>query len=427
MGGETDEEDKPLKSAPAAKKKRYTVYNADWVKMDNFSEWVRPTQGDPFSATCILCPAKIVVKHEGRFALDTHEKTKKHQAVVSSKRKNRAIASFMTKRGSPEEDRIAVVELCSVYHGVLHGHSYLSTDCSIKLNTTLFHDSCIASKVACGRTKSEASIQNVLAPYSQERLVTELKNTPYFSVCSEASNSGNVKVYPYTVQYFHEHEGVKYGLLEFYEDPHETSRAIYEQIVDITESSGLCVRQISAYGADNASVNYGKHNSVFQKLKEVNPRIVKANCKCHLIHNTLKHANRILSSEGYDVECIILKIYSELSCSAKKVESLKEFCKFTSVQYKEILRHVPTRWLSLLPAIQRVLECWPALKCYFLSLGKKDCPAIVWRALCSGGADAADSSDDVTMSECLLLLMHNVMQEFDSAIRKLENESVSLL
>lgn len=45
--------------------------------------------------------------------------------------------------------------------------------------------------------------------------------------------------------------------------------------------------------------------------------------------------------------------------------------------------------------------------------------------MCNG--DAADSGDDVTVSECILLLMHNVMQEFDSAIRKLENENVSLL
>ncbi|KAJ8346710.1 hypothetical protein SKAU_G00281110 [Synaphobranchus kaupii] len=49
--------------------------------------------------------------------------------------------------------------------------------------------------------------------------------------------------------------------------------------------------------------------------------------------------------------------------------------------------------------------------------------------MCRSGADAADSSDEdeATLSECFLLLMHNVMQEFDSAIRKLENESATLL
>ena len=150
-------------------------------------------------------------------------------------------------------------------------------------------------------------------------------------MCSDASNSGNAKLYPYTVQYFHGEQGVQYGLLEFYEDPHETSRAIYEQIVDITEKNALRVNQISAYGADNASVNFGKHNSVFQKLKEVNPHIMKGNCKCHLIHNTLKNAT------GYDAEAIVLKIHSEFSCSAKRADSLKEFCEFMQYSIKKYL------------------------------------------------------------------------------------------
>lgn len=425
MGGETDDEgvgqNEVEDPVPVKKKKRHVTFNEGWANFDTFSEWVRPTQGDPFSAACIVCPAKIVIKHEGRLALENHAKSKKHVAAVQSKRNSRAIDVFMLKKGSPEEDKVAAAELCSVYHGVRHGHSYLPTDCGVKLNALIFKDSSLAPKVSCGRTKSEALVENVLAPYSQERLVAELKKTPFFSVSSDASNSGSTKVYPYTVQYFHEEEGVKYGLLDFYEDANETSRAIYDQMVSITESCGLGVSKISSYGADNASVNYGKHNSVYQKLKEINPYIVKANCKCHLIHNTLKNANRILSAAGHDVECIVLKIYSEFSCSAKKVETLKEFCQFTAVQYKQILRHVPTRWLSLLPAIQRILECWPALKSYFMSLEKSDCPGVIWDAMCSG------DEDDVTVSECVFLLMHNVMQEFDSAIRVLEGESVSVL
>ena len=35
--------------------------------------------------------------------------------------------------------------------------------------------------------------------------------------------------------------------MEFYEDPHETSRAVYEQIVDIIEKNGLRVNQITVY------------------------------------------------------------------------------------------------------------------------------------------------------------------------------------
>jgi hypothetical protein len=52
------------------------------------------------------------------------------------------------------------------------------------------------------------------------------------------------------------------------------------------------------------------------------------------------------------------------------VEEFKEFCDFIDVEYKQILGSVKTRWLSLQPAITRVISMCPALKSYFLSQGK---------------------------------------------------------
>jgi hypothetical protein len=45
-----------------------------------------------------------------------------------------------------------------------------------------------------------------------------------------------------------------------------------------------------------------------------------------------------------------------------QVEELKEFCDFVDVEYKQILGSVKTRWLSLQPAITRVISMFPALK-----------------------------------------------------------------
>ena len=61
---------------------------------------------------------------------------------------------------------------------------------------------------------------------------------------------------------------------------------------------------ISAYTADNASVNCGKNNSVFQKLKADNSGIIKANCMAHVVHNCAKHAGDRLD---IDIESIVKK------------------------------------------------------------------------------------------------------------------------
>ena len=47
---------------------------------------------------------------------------------------------------------------------------------------------------------------------------------------------------------------------------------------------------------------------------------------------------------------------------------MKFFCEFVEIQYKALLKHSKTRWLSLYPAVKRVLEVYPALKAYFLSI-----------------------------------------------------------
>ena len=253
MGGETDDEgasgDRPVKK----KQKRSTCFNNDWMKQEGYAMWLKPCPGDPFYASCSLCPAKILIKYEGKTALDDHIKSKKHKTRMETSRQTKAISSFMVTKSS--QDKVTVAELASTYHSVRHGHSYLSTDCANKLNAKIFNDSEIATKMSCGRTKTEALVENVLAPFSQQRLTADLEKSQYFSVCSDASNSGHTKVFPYTVQYFSPSEGVKYGLLDFYEDSDETSDAIFKQIVSITEHNGLSLDKISAYGADNASVN----------------------------------------------------------------------------------------------------------------------------------------------------------------------------
>ncbi len=40
-------------------------------------------------------------------------------------------------------------------------------------------------------------------------------------------------------------------------------------------------------------------------------------------------------------------------------------------------KHVTTRWLSLFPAINRIIDNIIPLKAYFVGLGTEDCPPII--------------------------------------------------
>ncbi|GFY03539.1 uncharacterized protein TNCV_3211761 [Trichonephila clavipes] len=82
-----------------------------------------------------------------------------------------------------------------------------------------------------------------------------------------------------------------------------------------------------------------------------------------------------------DVENIVMKVFAEFSCSAKKREDLKECFDFFESEYREVIRHVPTRWLSLFKALDRMLSSWGPLKRYFIKRDSDNCPAALWAIL----------------------------------------------
>lgn len=133
---------------------------------------------------------------------------------------------------------------------------------------------------------------------------------------------------------------------------------------------------------------------------------------CHILHNCNKYALKALQ---FDVESLVLKVYSEFSAFAKRTAQLKEFFDFAHLEYKSILRHVPTRWLSLLPALDRLLLNWPVLREYFLNEGENDCAEIIWKAF----------KDENCLALCYCYFIHNIMQIFDIYIKKLESDYIT--
>jgi hypothetical protein len=63
---------------------------------------------------------------------------------------------------STELTKLVAAEITLVYHGIRHGHSYLSQACTADVSKKLFHDSTIGKNLTCGRTKAREIAANVL-------------------------------------------------------------------------------------------------------------------------------------------------------------------------------------------------------------------------------------------------------------------------
>lgn len=313
----------------------------------------------------------------------------------------------------------------------MHHISFNASDCQAKLTHVMYPDSAIVKKTSCGRTKSEALITDVLGPKTLQRVVDDLTSSSrssstlmpkYFSLATDASNVKNRKMFPVCVHYFTVESGINRKLLDFVELNDEHSTAVGGMLVKSLTENQLDISHVVSYAADNASVNYGSRQSVMTELLATNPNILKANCNAHVVHNTLRKLVDVLDR---DVETIVTCVYSHFSISANRRIKLKEFFDFVDIEYHELLRHVPTRWLSLGPAIDRLLQSWAAVVSYFVSLGE-DCPKRVAKHLSINCDDHDCDSLQTRIVKAYLLFVQNLCNVFENSVKKIEKDDFTL-
>lgn len=178
---------------------------------------------------------------------------------------------------------------------------------------------------------------------------------------------------------------------------------------------------VSAFCADNTNANFGKHKSAYTLLHNENNKLIKSGCLAHVVNNAFKHG---LQKLDFDVETVVLKIYGHFSSSASRRENLKSFFDFARVDWEELVKHVPTRWLSLGPAIDKILKLYPAIS-YFISIGD-ECPKVLQKLL-SINADTDTEQDNYLYTKIYIYLTFcaNVVQIFQQTSKRLQNMDTS--
>jgi len=282
-------------------------------------------------------------------SIDTHQvkhKTNLKNSIVST-----TITSFLMEK----ETNVICAEVVHTFHSIRHHHSYRSAECTISLNHKLFPDSNIVKKIHCARTKTIAIAKNILAPHSIDNDVTRLiSNDQIFSISTDASNKVNLKMFPIVIQYYTVDEELVDFVLDLFKDPKETSKTTYNNLNESLKSNNLKVENVLSYGADNASVNYRKHKSVFINLQKQNSYLIKGNCNAHVLHNIAQHG---LYQLPLDIDSLVKKFYAHFLASAKRIDALKECYKYSKdEEYSKPLRQANTKWLSLCEEMKRLIQ-----------------------------------------------------------------------
>ena len=223
-------------------------------------------------------------------------------------------------------------------------------------------------------------------------------------------------LFPIVIQYFDwQKGGLQSKLIEVKSTTNECAVTIATEIKNTLREKGLFEKCVSFTG-DNCNTNFGglrrkeTGNNVFAHLKKDKPSLVGIGCPAHILNNCIHHGVNQLS---IDIESVIYKIYQHFSIYTVRTEALKEYCDFVDINYKKLLSHSKTRWLSLYPGLTRLLQMYPALKSYFLSIEK---PPVALKKFFENEA-----------TELYLWHLHSLVCIFHETVAKIERSKNSVI
>ena len=242
----------------------------------------------------------------------------------------------------------------------------------------LFPDSKIAKEYGSRRTKATCILNQSLAPHFLKETVEVMQNN-VFSLSTDGSNDTDIeKMNPLTVRLY----DVKRNCVvtRFLDmcctsgKTCETASTIFSKIDSKMTEFDIPWSNCVGFSVDNTSVNLGAHNSILSRVLHKNTACYFMGCPCHIIHNTAnKGAKAFTSVTGFDVEDFCIDLFYYFDKSTKRKGVLQEYYEFCDQEYRQILKHVNVRWLSLERAVDRTLKQYEGLKSYFLS-ENESCP-----------------------------------------------------
>lgn len=248
------------------------------------------------------------------------------------------------------------------YHVCKHNQSFSSMDCTSGLLRKMYD-----SKFTCGATKTQAIIINVLFPYVISLIKNQLNAANFVTVMIDSSNHKDLKIVPLLVRYFLPETGVKTVIIEFTDLPGETALQLTNYIWELLRTLKIEKKKI-ALSADNTNTNFegivrrGKNNLFTHLNGNIENNMIGIGCSAHILNNAIQSASDTLP---IDLQLIISKIFQHFYFYSVRVNTLKEFCEFVNSDYKTILGHSKTRWLSLHPALTRLIEIFWSIKIIF--------------------------------------------------------------
>lgn len=380
---------------------RGTKFSISWLEKSDkngviIRDWCEQCTDDPSCAFCKVCKKKFSIANMGFAQIQSHSSGSKHKDLMKSR--NNQCTFVLIKKSAPTgetpklelsgpsscrhwipsnlKERVIKAEILAILTAIKCNISFASIQCLAEMFPAAFDDSNVAKNVKLSETKARYVVKFGLAPYFRKQILSDLLSSSSF-IClyfDETTTKQTKKQLDFYLSFWSsKEEKVVTAYCESYFLGHAEAGKIFDIILSFLSDNNIPVDKLLQFSMDGPNTNLLVKKKIDSHLASLKfpPLIDVGTCTLHQMHTALKKG---LNELNCDVETFALNIYSWFKMSPARRED------FHSVQVEVLVeaasnhvfqRHVESRWLSLGAVCERLLEQYPALKEYFLSIVPK--------------------------------------------------------
>ncbi|KAF2901839.1 hypothetical protein ILUMI_04350 [Ignelater luminosus] len=147
---------------------------------------------------------------------------------------------------------------------------------------------------------------------------------------------------------------------------HATAEILSDHILKSINNSGLTLNKLLMLSADGPNVNKKVFRLINEKVKEVrNKELIDiGSCNIHVMHNAFRKGLQKVGNECAEFVISVFYFFNDWPARREDYAAIQTKMGITNHNF---LKHVPTRWLTIEPAITRILEQFESLKYYVLN------------------------------------------------------------
>lgn len=373
-------------------------FNKSWLSDPVLGKWILEVPNDSTRAYCKVCRVTLRAQKADLKKHADSSKHKQNSASIISQPKLKdvlPVAKTLTKF----EIKLAVFVAC---HTAIKSVDHLTE--LININSPTAGSSSENFNLQLHRTKCTAIINNVIAVNILKQQVEDMKDMPFSIIIDESTDVACIKHLCICCRYFNNRKNkIVTQFLGLVQVTSTTAEDLYQHLVDFFKNVDIDLSKCFAIATDGASNLCGVNNSLYTRMKNVNPRVILVKCICHSLHLVCCHAFEEIPS---NIDYMLRETHNWFHRSALRRESYMNIYKLIN-DGKPPLQLIPlsgTRWLARSNCVKRILDQYEALKLHF-ELASSHCDKYISRELCNMYSDG--------VNELYLTFLKPILADFE--------------